>query len=849
VVQQLKAPVPANESKRLEALASYGILDTPPEQGFDDLTMLAAHICDVPIAVITLIDEHRQWVKSSVGVPRDPSPRQRSFCAYAILSDEVMVIPDMRRDERFHDHPLVVGAPGIAFYAGAPLVTSAGLALGTLCVADRKPRELTREQIGLLQALSRQVVSLLEERKKLHALELAMAERDRVKEELDRFFQLSLDMMCVADFDYRFRRINPAWEKTLGYTREDLLTKQYLDFVHPDDLEVTKRTADGLEAGSHVLSFENRYRCADGTYKWLSWKAAALTEDKRIYAAARDITDRKQAEEALKGYARELEAAKRQEEENARRLSQLVEELNQAKRQAEDATFAKSEFLANMSHEIRTPMNAVIGMTELALATDLTPEQRDYLATAKQSAESLLDLLNDILDFSKIEARKLDVEQIPFSLRRTVASTAKILALRAEEKGLELTCNIEERLPDPLIGDPRRLRQILVNLIGNALKFTNQGHVSVEVASESIQPDAVNLHVSVTDSGIGIAKDKQASIFEAFSQADVSSSRRYGGTGLGLAISSQLVSMMGGTIWLESAPDQGSTFHFTARLGRTTEQELEQHESAKAHSPSRTLHRGGLHVLVAEDNRVNRELVVQMLKRGGYSVEVAPSGQKALELLESPSRFDLVLMDVRMPEISGIDVTRTVREREASSGTHIPIIALTAHSMREDRAQCLEAGMDDYVSKPIRTDALVDTIERVAARFSIEKRGGTLSTTSRSVKDALDVEGLMAGVRKDRVLLAELLQIFKEDSKSMLRDIEAAIERGDAEAVAGAAHAFLGSLGNFAAKAAYDKAREIEQRARQGNLAESSLLFAALCEETKKLVDALDDIETEWNED
>ena len=848
MVQQLKAALPANETERLEALASYGVLDTPPEQGFDDLTMLAAHLCDVPIAVITLIDEHRQWIKASVGVSSRATPRERSFCAHAILSPDVMVVPDMRRDSRFHDHPLVVGAPGIAFYAGAPLVTSTGLALGTLCVADRKPREITNEQTGLLQALSRQVVSLLEERKKLHALERAMTERDQVKEELDRFFQLSIDMMCVADFDYRFRRINPAWEKTLGYSQEDLLAKPYLDLVHPDDLEATRHAADGLEAGSNVFSFENRYRCADGTYKWLSWTAVGFMEEKRIYAAARDATDRKHAEEALKRYAHDLEAAKRHEEENAARLKQLVDELNQAKRQAEDATLAKSEFLANMSHEIRTPMNAVIGMTELALATELTPEQRDYLATAKESAESLMGLLNDILDFSKIEARKLEVEQLPFSLRRTVGATVKILEMRAREKGLDLICHVDDQVPDPLVGDPRRLRQILVNLIGNALKFTDQGHVSLEIAKETIEGDSATLHVSVTDSGIGIAEDKQAAIFEAFSQAE-SSSSGYGGTGLGLAISSQLVSMMGGRIWLESAPKQGSIFHFTARFGRCTKDALEEADAARALAPAPRRTRGGLHLLIAEDNHVNRELVVQVLKKDGYSIEVAASGQKALELLQAPSRFDIVLMDVRMPELSGIEVTRGIRERERSTQAHIPIIALTAHSMNEDRLRCFEAGMDDYISKPIRPDELVDTIERVAARFSIEKRGGASSKAQRLLEDTLDARALLAGVRGDRALLAELIEIFREDSKTMLEEIEAAVEQSDAGALASSAHAFLGSLGNFAAKGASEKAREIERKARQGDLSESGLLFASLAEETKRLIETLDLIDTSQGKD
>ncbi|GMR22318.1 MAG: hypothetical protein BMS9Abin37_0658 [Acidobacteriota bacterium] len=830
----MKAPLPATEPERLEALASYDILDTPREPEFDDLTRIASYVCGTPIAVISLIDDERQWFKSAVGMDgASETPREHSFCAHAILDREMLVIPDTLEDARFKDNPWVLSGPAVRFYAGAPLVTEEGLALGSLCVADNTPRELTNEQRALLQALARAVVSRMEERRKLAELSRTIMERDQAQEELDHFFNLSVDMLCVADFDYNFKRLNPAWEKTLGYSREELLRAPYLDFVHPDDLEATLTVGNNLQKGSDLFSFENRNRCADGSYKWLHWTATASVEEGRIYAAARDITERRHAEEELRRYSREIEEAGRAEEANAARLSQLVGELDQARSEAEDATRAKSEFLANMSHEIRTPMNAIIGMTELVLGTELTDEQHRNLETVKDSAESLLELLNDILDFSKIEARRLELEEIPFSLRETVNSTTKILEMRAREKGLELTSRIGADVPDPLVGDPKRLRQILVNLLGNAVKFTERGGVTLRVVAQDKSEESATLQFSVTDSGVGIDSDKKELIFEAFAQGSSSVARRYGGTGLGLAISSQLAALMGGNLRLDSASGAGSTFRFDAHFGRTTPEEIGVETQRQAPQPREP--KTHIHILVAEDNVVNRELVTRLLTREGYTVAVVKNGQEALDALKGPARFDLILMDVRMPELSGLEATKIIRQVEADTGAHIPIIALTAHAMKEDRELCLDAGMDDYISKPVRANELLAIVGRTAAQFSVERRSERVVTTGK----VFDESALLAGVRGDRALLSELISLFHEDSGDMLEDMEEAIKQQDARTLASSAHVFVGSLGNFASGEAYETARRIERLAREGQLQDCGTLFAFLVEQTRRLEDRL----------
>ncbi len=414
-----------------------------------------------------------------------------------------------------------------------------------------------------------------------------------------------------------------------------------------------------------------------------------------------------QRDEALRRYREHLE------EQVAARTAELMrvnEELRRAKEAAEEASRLKSQFLANISHDLRTPMNGIIGMTALALRTKLDEQQRDYLTTVLESAESLLCLLNDILDFSKIEAGKLTLEEIPFDLRELVEQTVKSLRVDAQSKGLTVNWKVDPAVPARLTGDPTRLRQILNNLVSNAIKFTERGQVDVEIKLVSATDGEVFLHIAVRDTGIGIPPEKMEEIFEPFTQADGSTTRRFGGTGLGLSIASRLARMMGGRIWVESEVGKGSTFHVALRFA-VAQPHAGQPAATEVEAGSHP--RTALRILLAEDNPINQKVIVKILEVEGHQVTVASDGNEAVELAGREA-FDLILMDVQMPTMSGLEAARLIREREHVTGGHIPIVALTASAMKGDRERCLEAGMDDYLSKPVRPDALLELISRYA---------------------------------------------------------------------------------------------------------------------------------------
>ncbi|TKB96369.1 PAS domain S-box protein [Pedobacter cryophilus] len=1146
----------SNEQDRLKALLNYKILDTLPEKEFDRLTTLASAICETNVSLICLLDDHRQWFKSKTGIDISETPKELAFCSYTILGNELMEVEDASKDERFKYNPLVVSDPQIRFYAGYPLIDQLGNALGTICVIDTVPKKLNAHQKQALKLLADFAIELIQERRNSQEFKY-----------FNKLFKLTNDLICVAGTDGFFKKVNPAFNELLGWDESYLLKISFLDLTHPDDVVKTKLEIDQLEKGIVAVSFINRLRCNDGTYKYIQWATApevstgylfsigrdltlekqkeilltnsehklrsffensqgfmcthdvagnfltvnssgaeslgylpeemtkmslfdvvpashhqelerylalilekgiakgimhtknkngslmiwlfsnVVEEDadgnkyiignsiditerhrleadlkwtkemmehtneaarigswninlqsnkiywsdmtksihgvsldyvptyetaisffegtsidlincavekainkgiaydlelkiktangellwvrtigtpefkdgvcKRLYGTFQDINDKKKVEEALLNqksrlrafvdhapaavamfdtdmkyiavskrwiedyhlkdkeiigvshfevfphitdewkavFARCLKGDIEKDDEYLRKvegaddqylqfeirpwykfdatvggvmiftqdITESIahrEELEKAKILAEDASIAKSEFLANMSHEIRTPLNGVIGFTDLVLKTNLNSTQHQYLSIVNQSANSLLLIINDILDFSKIEAGKLELDVDKTDLYEISSQAIDIISYQVQNKGLELLLNISVNLPRFIWVDAVRLKQVLVNLLGNAVKFTDKGEIELKItALDDPSANEINLRFEVRDTGIGIQEDKQSKIFEAFSQEDASTTKKYGGTGLGLTISNKLLGLMNSQLQLKSEPEQGSTFFFDLKL--KTEHGLPmvweninqiKKEAILSESESINIFKmlaQRLKVLVVEDNLVNKLLAKTIIQRIVPLAEIieANDGLEAVRLF-SALRPDIVFMDIQMPVMNGYEATQKIRA--LANGKHIPIIALTAANIKGEKEKCLAAGMDDFLSKPF----VEDDIAALLVKWNNDLEDTTLISMENEnnveVDPHFDAEMVKEFVDNDKESLIEILNLVLKSIQDSLTMMEQQLANQDLAALNASGHKLFGTAAGTGMNVLSKIAREFE---------------------------------------
>ncbi len=610
----------------------------------------------------------------------------------------------------------------------------------------------------------------------------------------------------IARHNAAYCRILGLPESVTEHTFED-----FYSWVAPEDLDRVVAAGESMNAGGEVQLMQHRMIRRDGLIVWVLERAAVVDRNAegrptRMVGSMTDITELVQKDQILRAGQAELEKTL----EESRRLNALLlmekERADRLATQARTANQAKSEFLANMSHELRTPLNGLIGMLGLLMKTPLDSRQQHFAETARSSGESLLEIIKDILDLSKVEAGKLQLEETEFCLGALMAEVGQLMAPSADEKGLAFTCTLAPGTPVGLRGDPVRLKQVVLNLVNNAVKFTAQGSVKVDVGILENTGEEVLLQIQVTDTGIGIPADKVGSLFQPFSQVDASTTRKYGGTGLGLAISRQIATLLGGDVGVRSVEGQGSVFYFTARLRLQLAQPEPPSvgpESAGSLSPL-----SPASILLVEDNEVNQEVTLAQLEEWGLSADVANNGIEALQALTRKA-YDLVLMDVQMPKLDGIQATLALRKPESGVlNPRVPVVAMTAHAMEEDRQRCLEAGMDGYLAKPIDPQALRAVVARYLPTRLLEPVGTQI----------FDQKALLRRLVGNRKAAARVLGVFLTSTPGVLEEIRAALAAGNLKETARQLHLFVGSSATVGALSLWEQTRQLEDLLERGDV-------------------------------
>lgn len=1036
-----KPTLPQNESERLKILDGYSIMDYLPEKEYDCITQLASYICGTPLALISLLDEERQWFKSKVRLDATETPSEISFSQYTIMGEELFEASNALDNETFANNPLVTRYPNIQFYAGVPLRDMTGCNLGSLCVIDTKPRTLTNEQKRALKLLAGQVISLINLRK--NNLDLIKS-----RKEFQNFMDISLDLVMIANVNGLFYKINPALTNLLGYSKEEIEGMPFADYIHPDDLDKTAKEMEKLSRGEMTLNFENRYRTKKGDYVLLNWRASPDIETGNLYCIARDVTLAKEEEqvnitneltailnssefsiiateldgtikhfnkgaEILLGYKAEevvgkvspvilhvweevvkhseelsiefgekvtpgfetfviktrksgmanstewtnvrkdgstfpirlsltaiknnqgeitgyLGIAKDMTRENAEELNlinnniflnysqkitktgswgyclitndviwskghyrifemeevpadklfdeyrskllpedvkalddlfektiktgkgfqynlsiifpdkrikyiyiigksvknvkgrivgmqgtiqditdqkRIEEELINARNLAEQSIKVKEQFLTNMSHEIRTPMNGIIGFARILEDTKLNTGQRQSVEAIKRASENLTVIINDILDFSKIEADKMTFERVNFSLSKTMNAVIELFGPKAKEQKIKLLCEIDSDVNDFLIGDPTRLSQILINLVGNALKFTMKGYVELIISQVNETELETTVQFSVIDTGIGIPKNKIDSIFESFNQASNETTRKYGGTGLGLTITRKFIELQGGTITVKSEESKGSEFSFFIRYEKAKKGDvIIESEQLKQ------LTHGflkNLKILLVEDNDLNQLLAIKIFEKWEKEIDIADNGKIAIEKIEK-NHYDIILMDIQMPEIDGYDLTRHIRLNMGMK-SNIPIIALTAHATLGEEQKCLDLGMNDYLTKPFDSYKLLEKLYQNIHEIHVDTSSAP-SKKERVSENLIDLKYLNDFAEGGSTFINEMIALFLKNTPIALVSILESNQNNDVKKLKAEIHKLKSSLGLLGIVKGSESVENIEKK-------------------------------------